>query len=323
MSGPFQVFAGLEAIRLPDRTAHVAIGMFDGVHRGHRAVIESAVDAARHAGGLAGVFTFWPHPSRLFRPENPTRLIFSREQRLQLLRELGVDFVVEQPFDESFARIAAEDFVPRLKERIPGLATLYVGENWQFGRGRTGDVQALIRFANPMQIGVVSVARVHYNGEPISSTRIRGELAEGRVDVANALLGFPYFCEGPVIPGRQLGRRIGFPTLNVEWKPDLAPAFGVYAVTVSPAAGEEVDGLRAVANFGLRPTVDGDGAPLLEVHVLGECPYDVGDTVRVNWHTMLRRERRFDSIEALREQIGRDRAAALAFFERAPSPCRR
>lgn len=313
MSTQAQVFGGLSKVSLPEKPCHVAVGMFDGLHRGHQAVIEGAVHAAESSGGLAGVFTFWPHPSRLFRPDDPTHLIFSAEERRELMMALGLHFIVEQPFTREFAAITADEFVPHLMEGLPGLSTLYVGENWQFGRGRQGDVSSLVSFATKQNVSVVSVARLNYNGEPISSTRIRREIAEGQIQTVNELLGFPYFCSGEVVPGRRLGRQIGFPTLNIDWTPDQTPALGVYVVSVS-AVDSEDRVFPAVANYGVRPTVDGEGKALLEVHLLGACPFKPGDCLKIRWHRRLRAEQRFDSVRDLRDQIGRDREAAATFF---------
>lgn len=307
-----RIFRDLAAIHLPDRPCHVAVGMFDGVHRGHQAVIEAATDGARRDGGIAGVFTFWPHPSRLFRPDDPVRMIFTAAGRAGLLMRLGVDFIVEQPFTQEFAAIEAEQVVPHLKRAMPRLEALYVGENWRFGRGRAGDVAALVRFARREGVDVVSAARLRLNGEAISSTRIRRLIEAGEMAQAEELLGHPYFAVGPVVPGRQLGRTIEFPTLNLDWRPDLRPALGVYAVRVRPVAGGS--SFPGVANYGVRPTVDGAGDPVLEVHILGPCPFATGDTLQVEFVRHLRPERRFGSIDALREQITRDCEAARAIL---------
>jgi riboflavin kinase/FMN adenylyltransferase len=308
-----EFFAGLAAVRLPNRACHMAIGMFDGVHRGHRAVIEGAVHAARTTGGLAGVFTFWPHPSRLFRPDAPVHMIFDADVRRLLLEELGIDFIIEQPFTREFAAIEAEDLIPHLQRALPRLVTIYVGENWHFGRGRRGDVALLVQLARAAGVNLVSVTRLNYNGEPVSSTRIRTAVERGVMDEAGELLGFPYFCSGMVIAGRRLGHAIGFPTLNLDWQPDLRPAFGVYVVRVRAAGGGSQ--LPAVANFGVRPTVDGTGAPLLEVHILGDCPFHTGDRLHIEWLRHLRSEQKFVSVDELRAQIARDRDMARAYFE--------
>lgn len=298
----------------PDGPLHLAIGMFDGVHRGHRAVIDLAVRAARTAGGTAGVLTFWPHPSALFRPENPTRLIQDAKTKVRLLRALGVDAVITQPFTPVLAAVAAEAFLPWVKRGLPRLAGVYVGENFRFGRGRLGDAAALRASGRSAGIDVVGVPRLEFGGEPISSTRIRALLEAGEIGQANALLGTPYAAFGRVMPGKRLGRTIGFPTLNLPWTPGLVPRLGVYAMCVSRLAGEER--LPAVANYGVRPTVESGVAPRVEAHVLGACPFGEGDELRAEWMHFLRPETKFESLEALRAGIARDRAQALEFFGR-------
>lgn len=291
---------------------HLAIGMFDGVHLGHHAVIEAAVHSARRSGGIAAVLTFWPHPSRLFRPENSVRLIMTPALKNRQLARLGVDAVITQAFDVDYASIEAEDFLPRLKRALPALSTIYVGENWRFGHGRRGDIALLVSEGKKHGIAVVSAPRINQNGEPISSTRIRAYLEEGRMEEANALLGYTYFAEGPVAPGKQLGRRLGFPTLNVSWEPDLRPRFGVYAVLVSGAKTREP--LPAVANYGLRPTVENATIPRLEIHVLASCPFGEGDELSIEWLSFLRPEKKFAGVEELRAQIALDRDAAQSWF---------
>jgi riboflavin kinase/FMN adenylyltransferase len=305
-------FNGLDKTELPPRPLHLAIGMFDGVHLGHQAVIESAVHSARRSGGLAGVLTFWPHPSAIFNPARRTRMLMSPGVKSRVLLRLGVDVVIEQTFSREFAGITVDDFLPYLQRRLPHLAGIYVGENWRFGAGRAGDVSLLLAEAAKHNLSVLSVPRIHWNGEPISSTRIRVSLEAGRLEEAKMLLGYSYFSEGVVVRGRQLGRTMGFPTLNVQWEPELKPCFGVYAVRVSGDAGAQA--LPAVANYGLRPTVGQADGPLLETHILGPCPFVEGSHVTVDWLKFLRTEQKFSDLGGLREQIARDRTAAEAYF---------
>jgi len=308
----FAQYNGLDHVELPPQPLHLAIGMFDGVHLGHQAVIESAVHSARRCGGLAGVLTFWPHPRMFFNPAGRSRVLMSPEMKSHVLLRLGVDVLIQQGFSQEFASIAAEDFLSYLQSRLPHLAGVYVGENWRFGAGRRGDVRLLLADAAKHHLSVLSVPRIHCNGTPISSTRIRDSLEAGRLEEANMLLGYSYFAEGAVTPGRQLGRTIGFPTLNVRWEPELKPRYGVYVVCVAADAGGPA--LPAVANYGLRPTVGQATAPLLEAHLLGQCPFSTGDRVTIEWLKFLRPEQKFANVDELRAQIARDRAAAEAYF---------
>jgi len=307
-------FHNIEDVRLPAKPLHLAIGMFDGVHLGHRAVIDMAVQSARRSGGVAGVLTFAHHPTALLRPDNPTRLIHDAVTRARLLVEAGIDTVILQRFTPELARVEAEDFLPWLLKCLPHLATVHVGENWRFGRGRRGDVAMLVAQAKQHHLAVVSAPRVNENGEPISSTRIRASLQAGEIEDANLMLGYNYFAEGVVTPGKALGRSLGFPTLNIAWEPDLRPRFGVYAVRVS---GEKKSGACAgVANYGLRPTVEqGAAQPRLETHILGPCPFASGDKIHVEWLRFIRPEVKFSGIGELTAQIARDRAEAEKFFQ--------
>lgn len=306
-------FDGLERVTLPAKPLHLAIGMFDGVHLGHKSVIESAIHSARRSDGLAGVLTFWPHPSVVFRPDQPVPQLISPAMKRRVLGGLGIDFLVEQGFTREFAGINAREFVAYLRRCLPQLAAVYVGENWRFGRDRAGDVTVLVEEARKVGLAVFSAPRLNHNGAPISSSRIRELLAAGAVAEANALLGYSYFAEGVVQRGKQLGRTIGFPTLNVAWEPELKPAYGVYAVEVLT---EEKQTLKGVANYGLRPTVEQAARPLLEVHLLETSPLTYGDKLTVKWLHFLRPESKFGSREELRRQIETDRQSALKFFQK-------
>ncbi len=312
------LFDSLAAVDLPKRPLHVAIGMFDGLHLGHQAVIESALHSARREGGQAGVLTFDPHPSRLFRPDEPVRMLMPPElKRWMLGAVFGIDFVVQEPFTRDFAAVSAESFLLRLRESLPGLRAVYVGENWRFGAGRKGDVGQLVRLGRESGVQVFSAPRINLDGEPISSTRIRAHLRTGDLTSVNALLGYAYLAKGRVVTGRQLGRTLGFPTLNLPWEPECAPVAGVYAVRVRGVGQPLSAGRPAVANYGVRPTVEAAGRPLLEVHVLGECPWTTGEELLVEWVHFLRPEQRFADLSTLRAQIEADRARAGSYFDAA------
>ncbi|MEI8089826.1 MAG: riboflavin biosynthesis protein RibF [Opitutaceae bacterium] len=304
--------AGLALTSLPARPVHLAIGMFDGVHLGHRSVIEAAVQSAKRCGGIAAVLTFAPHPSVLLRPANATPLIMDIQTKAAWLQQLGVELLIVEPFTPNYAKLAAEEFLPHLRSHLPLLAAVYVGENWRFGQARRGDVALLITEGHRLEIGVFSAPRVNLDGEPISSTRIRTLLSVGDVVNANRLLGHTYSARGVITAGKRLGRTIGFPTLNLAWSPELRPKLGVYAVRV--LGSKSALALCGVANYGLRPTVEQSTQPLLETHILGNCPFDEGDEITVEWLRFLRSEMKFAGLEPLQAQIAQDVIAARAEF---------
>jgi riboflavin kinase / FMN adenylyltransferase len=303
-------YSGLAASELPALPLHLAVGMFDGLHRGHQAVIEQAVEGAKTEVGVAVVLTFWPHPSVLFRPQDATRLIMTSLVKAHVLSRLGIAALITEPFTPEFAALKAEDFLPTLQRYLPHLSVVYVGENWRFGRGRIGDVGLLKRSADALNLKVVSVPRVRHDEDAISSTRIRTLLETGEIERANQMLGYVYFAEGTVVTGKGLGRKIGFPTLNLNWVPDLRPHFGVYAVKVRKEDGGRA--LPGVANYGLRPTVEDIRDPRLEVNLLTDCPYGPGDELTVEFHAFLRGEQQFAGVAELEKQIARDRGTAAS-----------
>lgn len=308
----FKEYAGLESVKLPERRLHLAVGMFDGLHRGHQTVIQAAIKAARKDGGLAGVLTFWPHPSAVLRPAAPTAMLMLPRPKARRLQALGVDVVITQQFTAEFAALEAAEFLPRLQKYLPGLVAIYVGENWRYGRGRLGDLAMLERDAKKLGLVVHGLPRVRDGDEPISSTRIRALLEDGDMEAVNELLGYAYAAEGKVVSGRGLGGKLGFPTLNLDWQPELEPRHGVYAVTVT--SGDEAKRFPAVANYGVRPTVEANQPAVLEVHVLGACPFKRGDELTVEFRHFIRPEQKFPNLDALRAQIDRDRVSAQTWL---------
>ncbi len=294
------------------RPIHLAIGMFDGVHLGHRTVISSATSAAQLDGGLSAVLTFSPHPSHLFRPEDPTPQIYPLRVKEDILRDLGVDLCLTRRFDADFARLTAAEFTRWLRRILPSLASVSVGENFRFGSGRGGSPTVLLEQLHRHRVSVFSCERVHLDGDAISSTRIRSMLPETPIERTNPLFGLPYRSIATVRPGKQLGRTLGFPTLNLPFEAEILPLRGVYVVRYQKLGKTRSAPRPGVANFGLRPTVEKTTEPLLEVHSLeGEAP-GYGDTVMVEWIRLLRPEKKFSGTGELRAAITADRQAALA-----------
>ena len=283
--------------------------MFDGVHLGHARVVSSSIESARKDGGLAVVLTFPNHPSQLLRPESPTPLIMSPETKAANLLELGADHVVLQVFDLAFSEIEATAFVSRLKEMAPSLQSLHIGKNFRFGRGRSGDVALLASTAADQGMEVQVSDPVQFDGEPISSSRIREALAQGDILAANNMLGRCYEAAGEVRKGDGRGVDLGFPTLNLPWHPGAPPRHGVYAVELT--ARESGQSWPGVANYGVRPTFEkDDDSPLLETHLLADAQLAPGNLIGVSLQAFLRDERKFESVAALQEQIARDKESA-------------
>lgn len=290
----------------------LSIGVFDGVHGGHRLLIDHMLSEARVRGLTGGVVTFHPHPLTVLRPDVPFSYIESLERRVELLRDRGVAFVSVLTFTSELQQVSAEDFTRLLVEEAR-MRVLVVGEDFRLGRGGEGTVHRLRAIGEEQGFEVVAVPLLVDQDahDRISSTRVREALAAGRMEEVHALLGRPYAIRGPVLHGEQRGRQLGFPTLNVGVSPDRAlPPRGVY-VTRARVDDREY---RAVTNIGTRPTFDGRSVTV-ETHLLDFEGDLYGHVVTVELLQMLRGEQRFEGIEALRAQIARDAAAARAWFD--------
>ena len=293
------------------RGAVVAIGNFDGVHRGHVAVIEAAGVAARHLGRPMAVLTFAPHPRRFFRPDQPPFLLTRLRTKLRLFAGIGVEFVYLLRFDSRLAGVTAEQFVDDLLVDRLAVRHVAVGYEFVFGKGRAGRAELLRTRLAAAGITTTIVAPVAPETGPravFSSTAARDALAAGDLRTATAILGRPFAIEGRVAVGDRRGRTIGFPTANLWLGEYVRPRFGVYAVCVDIAGR----GHAGVANLGLRPTFGGDREPRLEVHLLDFSGDIYGRQICVDLVEFLRPEQKFDGIDALKAQIARDAAQARA-----------
>ena len=297
---------------LPDdaRGAVVALGNFDGVHRGHQAVIAEAQGRARALGVPAGVLTFEPHPRSVFRPDDPPFRLTPFRVRTRHLEELGVDLLFVIHFDERFRHTAAEAFVEGDLVRGLGIRHAVCGWDFLFGHGRQGDVALLQRLGAAHGFAVTAIGPVSDpEGGVYSSTRVRDALVQGRPREAAHVLGHAWEIEGRVEHGDRRGRTIGFPTANIELGDYLRPAFGVYAVRAGVDLGRGTVWHDGVANLGRRPTVGGL-VERLEVHLFDFAGDLYGQHLRVRLVDFLRPERRFAGLEELKAQIAVDADAA-------------
>lgn len=291
--------------------AVVALGNFDGVHKGHQIVLETTRMAAREKGRPFGVVTFEPHPRRVFFPDHPPFRLTPAPVKRRLLEDLGVDVLFEIPFDTAFASHSAAFFMEDILQKGLAISHAVAGHDFVFGHKRTGTMALLKQTLEGKGLGVTEVAPVCDEAQLLwSSTRIRAQLEEGNVEGAALALGRAFEIEGVVEEGDKRGRTLGFPTANIGLGDFLRPRFGVYAVEIQ--VGDVW--LRGAANIGTRPTVDGAVARL-EVHLFDFSGDLYGQNLRVAMRHFLRPERPFASLEALKTQIAEDCRAACRLLE--------
>src|SRR3954462_2048771 len=295
------------------RGAVVAMGNFDGVHLGHRAVITAALQMARNHGRPALAVTFEPHPRRFFSPNTPQFRLTDEPAKLRLLAGTGLEGAVVMTFDKSRAETSAQDFIHHdLIERL-GVSGISVGYDFHFGKGRVGSPSLLVNEAPRLGLEVDVQPHVDIDERPVSSSAIRIALAEGQLDEATAMLGAPWFVTGTVIHGEKRGRDLGYPTANIRLPASCGLKHGIYAVRVGRGA-ERLDG---VASFGRRPTFD-NGAPLLEVFLFDFKGDLYGTTLDVAFIAFIREELKFEGIEALVRQMDDDSARARTALAAVP-----
>ncbi|MGI9087237.1 MAG: bifunctional riboflavin kinase/FAD synthetase [Chthoniobacterales bacterium] len=285
----------------------LAIGVFDGVHLGHQAVISTSARSAQEAGGTPVVVTFDPHPTKVLRPNEAPHLLTATQHKIALIRDLGVGHLLIVHFDRAFAATAPEVFVRQLVEHARPLRQICVGHEWSFGKDRAGNLGLLKKLGAENDFEVVGIKPVTINETVVSSTAIRAAVEEGDFARAAEMLGREYTILGTVKEGARLGRTLGFPTANLSAHSEQFPPNGVYA------ADAKLDGasFRGVANLGFRPTVaQVEPERLLELHLFGLDREIYGEDLEVRFLRYLRAEKKFASVDGLRAQIARDAEAA-------------
>ena len=310
----------------------LAIGNFDGVHLGHRGLFDAARAATQELGGPAAALTFEPHPAKLLAPEYAPPRITTLSRKRELCAAAGLDVLVEQSFDRAFAALEPGVFIDLLAKT--GVAQVIVGPDFTYGRDRRGSVESLRTELSERRMRLHVVPPITVHGLVVSSTKVREFVLEGRVQAAAALLGRPYDLDGEVVRGEGRGRKLGFPTANIDTGAELLPSVGVYAVRARIQEKRSVEAptgdagsefhpprfgapIQGAANLGLNPTFRADAHAgggrdrlVLEVHLLDTDQDLYAATLRVEFHHRLRDERRFPSVDALREEIAKDVAQA-------------
>ena len=305
-----QTYSGLAA---SDQGVVIALGNFDGLHRGHQAVIAQAQAIADDLGAPLGIGLFRPHPYRFFKPDAAPFRLMSARIRAQVMAELGVKFLYEIPFDDRLRDMDDVEFVQRVLHEGLAIRHVVVGEDYGFGKNRCGNVESLTGLCKERGIGVTAISPIglHEHYGKYGSTEIRKALQDGDVFYAQHMLSRPWQVDGVVQKGQQRGRTINFPTANLDFADVVRPKFGVYVVEVR-IEGEEI-WRPAVANTGNRPTVDGEAARL-EVHLLDFDRDLYGQTLDVRFRSFIRPEKKFESFDALKNQIAKDADGARAIL---------
>lgn len=255
---------------LPEGEVHLAIGTFDGIHLGHQQIIKAAIKKAQESNGISVVLTFWPHPSTFFNPNFPTPTIMPADIKNRFLEEMGVDIIIQQKFTPEFAHTTPENFIKLLKTTFPNLKAIYTGTDFHFGHNREGDVNFLERTGQYEGFTVIKQKDVLYEGKKISSTRIRKALQEGKMEEANAMLGYTYFSIGLIMPP--------FPPLTITWRPELKPKYGTYAIQIQ--SGNKAKKFETTATYSI-PSDNKD--PTIEIHLRDPTEFETTDPLRVEW----------------------------------------
>jgi riboflavin kinase/FMN adenylyltransferase len=281
----------------------LTIGNFDGVHRGHQAMLARLKERARALGLSACVLTFEPHPLELFAPQTaPTRLTSLRE-KLELLAAHDIERVHVSRFNRAYAGISPQDFIERVLLQGLGMRWLLIGDDFRFGAKRAGDFSLLLEASRRHGFGLETMPTVAQDGVRVSSSAVRAALAAGRLAEAEALLGRPYSISGRVVHGDKLGRTIGFPTANVQLRHNRPPLSGIFAVRTLDGQGRWRDG---AASLGLRPTVDHSGRAKLEVHLFDFTGDLYGQHLRIDFLYKIRDEKKYPDLDALKARIAED-----------------
>lgn len=285
-----------------NRPIALAVGFFDGIHRGHQAVLATAIQAAKEIDGEAWALTFDPHPLKVIRPESAPGLLTTRSQKVDLMQHTGLDGCLMLRFDQTLRETAGENFIEMLHTTIPALKHIIAGMNFHFGHNRDGNPAMLGRWANERGIKTTIVKPVEFELGMISSTAIRRAVAEGHMQEVQRMLGRPYQLTGSVIHGHHMGRKLGYPTGNIQTDNELLPPSGVYAAFLH--ACDHI--FPAAAYIGSRPTLTQDHEISFEVHVLDETLELYNRSVSVDLIEKVRPDRQFAHIQDLQDQIARD-----------------
>lgn len=293
------------------KNAVLTIGTFDGVHQGHRQIIQQLIETAKDVQGETMIITFHPHPRSVVPGKKPVGILNTRKEKIGLLEKIGIDHLVIIPFDLQFSQQSAEDFIRHFLVEKFHPHTIIIGYDHRFGKGRSGDYKLMEKMGLEMGFVVKEIPEQVLNHVTVSSTKIREALVQGQVEAANNYLGYDYFFEGKVVAGKKIGRELGYPTANILVGDDekLIPAIGIYAVEV--LLENETVFRKGMMSIGVRPVLGGTPRTI-EVHIFDVEKNLYDQTLRVVVKKYLRNEINFENLDALKVQLAKDKEQALA-----------
>lgn len=307
-----KIFHSIEAFSTSSKTI-VTLGTFDGVHLGHKKILEKVIHSSQELNAESIVLTFFPHPRSILQSSEEMKQLNTMDEKITLLKNIGIDNLIIHPFNKEFSRLTAEEFVTKVLLEKFKLQKIIIGHDHRFGRNRTADITDLINFGNEYHFEVEQISAEEINDAAISSTKIRNALNNGQIELANQYLGYPYMLSGKVIHGKQLGRTIGFPTANilVENEFKLIPPHGVYIVQVTILNNT----YNGMLNIGTNPTTDTTTTQKIEVNIFDFDDDLYNQTITVHFLKKIREELKFQSVDELIQHLHLDKKATLDFFQ--------
>ena len=306
-----EVFTNINNINIEQSA--ICVGTFDGLHLGHKVVVGETIKHAKRLGIKSLVFTFWPHPLEIIQTEKKVYYLNTFQEKIDLFSKSGIDYLVLFPFNKDFASISSKSFIKDFLVEKLKMKFFVIGYDHQFGKGRKGKYEKVIDCGNELDFGVERIEQQAVSQESISSTKIREFIKSGDVNLANKLLGYPYFISGEVEKGRQIGTKIGFPTANIKIATNkIMPQIGVYAVNV------EIENTiyNAMANLGFKPTLNNERKLSLEVHIFNFKADLYSKNIKLSFCKRIRDEIKFDNLEELKSQIQKDKNIITDYFNK-------
>lgn len=308
-----KIFNSINSFTTKKKTI-VTIGTFDGVHVGHKKILEKIIQNTNNSDYESLVLTFFPHPRTVLQTATEMKQLNTIDEKSNLIKKAGIDNLVIHPFDKEFASLSAEEFVKKVLVDIFNIQKIVIGYDHRFGKNRTADINDLIAFGNQYNFEVEQISAEELNEVAVSSTKIRNALSDGNIELANSFLGYNYAITGMVVQGKQLGRTIGFPTANISINEDykLIPNSGVYVVECKI----ENQSYFGMMNIGTNPTVENTNQKQkLEVNIFDFDQDVYGKSINISFLKRIRSEQKFGSLDALKAQIANDKVTSLRFIE--------